>query len=109
MSRDQATENFEDGMKALFNVPKDEVCEGREEGAEEACFSEVFPALTSCFRQGLEGDLFRFPRPCRYVARRFVFTCEVGVSEAATSNLAHRQLESLNVRIGDLSARLRLL
>jgi hypothetical protein len=31
---------------------------------------------TEAFRQGLER-LFRFPRPCRFVARRFVSPCQL--------------------------------
>ena len=38
----KARENFEQGMKALFKIPKDEVVTSREELKEEACFSRSF-------------------------------------------------------------------
>lgn len=41
------------------------------------------------YRQGLERDwhLWRFPRPCRFVARRLVFTCEFRIREALAADL----------------------
>ena len=62
----KAQENFEEGMKALFKVPKRESCKGREETGFSACSKEE----AETFRQGLEGDLLRFPRPCRFVVER---------------------------------------
>ena len=39
----------------------------------------------------------RFPRPCRYVARRFIFACEFTVGQAASGNLGHGQLEAVGI------------
>jgi hypothetical protein len=47
----KAQENFEEGMKDLFNVPKDESCKGREEAEEEAV-SRPECTQTAPFRQG---------------------------------------------------------
>jgi hypothetical protein len=65
----QATENFEEGMKALFKVPKDSVARAEKEEATEDGFLPR-PECTQAtgFRQGLEvecalGHQHRFPPP----------------------------------------------
>ena len=68
-----ALENFKEGMKALFKVPKDEVVK-----VEKRKKRRVPPALRPCVNQDLPTRTRRarrFPRPCRYVARRFIFAC----------------------------------
>ena len=69
----KARENFERGMIALFKVPKPAVGTARKKGPQ-----ADYKAQTENPRQGLEGDVLRFPRPCRFVARRFVFAWEFG-------------------------------
>ena len=39
----------------------------------------------------------RFPRPCRFVARRLVFACELAIGEALPEHLAQGKLEPLAV------------
>ena len=39
----------------------------------------------------------RFPRPCRFVARRFVFTCQFAVGETLAADLGHSQSEALRI------------
>ncbi len=69
----EAKKNFEEGMKALFKVPKDEVVKA--EKKKQKASRALRLRKPKAFRQGLEGDFCRFPRPCRFVARRFVFAC----------------------------------
>src|SRR5437868_6468497 len=66
------------------------------EKAKEASETNFYFAQTQTLRQGLEGD-FRFPRPCRFVARRFVLACEFRVSQTLSSNLSHCHSEPLPV------------
>lgn len=40
---------------------------------------------------------WRFPRPCRLVARRFFFARQIGVGEAFANDLRHSQAEALRV------------
>jgi hypothetical protein len=48
------------------------------------------------YRQELEGN-FRFPCPCRFVARRSVFTCQFGVGQTMPKNLRHEKHEAVRV------------
>src|SRR5438128_808203 len=64
--------------------------------AKEARQATCYFAQTETLRQGLEGD-FRFPRPCRFVARRFVLASEFCVGQSLSRNLSHCQSEPLPV------------
>ena len=87
----EALENFERGMIALFKVPKLQL-QRRKKGRKPASprQSKKLPTRT---RRGF----VRFPRPCRFVARRFVFACQFGIGEAIASNLGHCQLEAFGI------------
>ena len=39
----------------------------------------------------------RLPRPCRYVARRFVFACQFAVGQTASGDLGHCQTEAVGI------------
>ncbi len=39
----------------------------------------------------------RFPRPCRFVARRFVLPCQIGISEPLAKDLRHAEFKPLAV------------
>ena len=54
------------------------------------CENRSAPTRT---RRGLR----RFPRPYRYVARRFVFPVRLGVGKPMASDLAHCQLEAISI------------
>ena len=38
-----------------------------------------------------------FPRPCRFVARRFVFACQFAIGEALAADLGHGKRKALAV------------
>ena len=38
-----------------------------------------------------------FPRPCRFVARRFILACEFAVGKALAADLGHGEIETLAV------------
>lgn len=62
------------------------------EAGEQACY----PSQTETLRQGLEGN-FRFPRPCRFVARRFVFARELAVGKPLSEYLAHSESKATSI------------
>ena len=39
----------------------------------------------------------RFPRPCRFVARRFIFACQFAIGEALAADLGHGESETLPI------------
>jgi|SRR5271166_3142173 len=39
----------------------------------------------------------RLPRPCRFLARRFVLSSEVGIGQPLSGHLAHGQMEAVGV------------
>src|SRR5271156_4882408 len=39
----------------------------------------------------------RLPRPCRFLARRFILTCKLGIGEPLALYLGHRQMETVSV------------
>src|SRR6266568_849864 len=75
------------------SFPSAKVCSPLTQEGQE---TEYYFAQTQTLRQGLEGD-FRFPRPCRFVARRFVFACEFCVSQPLSGNLSHSHSETLPI------------
>jgi hypothetical protein len=79
----KAKENFERGMKALFQVPKT-VSKKKQQDKPTAS-----PEETGIFRQGLKGDL-RFPRPYRLVARQRFVAHYFAVRESLTSGFGSR-------------------
>src|SRR6266853_4490058 len=64
------------------------------EKTKEASQTNFYFAQTETLRQGLERD-FRFPRPCRFVARRFILTRELAISKPLSGNLSHSESEPL--------------
>ena len=66
------------------------------EKAKEASKANFYFAQAETLRQGLERDC-RFPRPCRFVARRFVLACEFAVCKPFSRNLSHSQSKTLPI------------
>src|SRR6266496_1781543 len=66
------------------------------EKTKEASETNFYFAQTETLRQGLERG-FRFPRPCRFVARRFVLASEFCISKPLSRNLSHSQSEPLPI------------
>src|SRR5438309_3450736 len=58
---------------------------------------EAYFAQIQTLRQGLERNLFRFPRPCRFVIWRITLARQFAVCEPMPSNLSHQHSQAVSI------------